>query len=184
MKIQLGSVFLFSSLFLNGFWQPAHSKSVSVSSVPDGAYSFNLGYPSDLSPNHYFDFRKKGNRVVGIRYTAGGPADDPGPGERICIEGIISGEKVIGSGVAVVVKQVSAKISSKSPDLHWEEKYSVKMTKGRVKKVQKYKQVFIITSAYNRAIMNFHSFVPNGERGRNSTRISSKKIPATCKSFG
>lgn len=184
MKNQISFIFILSSLFLTGSWESAYGKSVSISSVPDGAYSFDLGYSNDLSPNYYFDFRKKGNRVIGIRYTAGGPVDNPEPTEKACISGMISGGKIIGSGTAILVKNMSAKISSKSPNLNWEEKYSLKMTGGRVKKVQKHKDLFIITSTYSKAIMNFHSFVPNGEKGKNFIRINGKKIPPTCKNFG
>jgi hypothetical protein len=184
MNIKLGSAIsiLFSSLFCTGLLAPAYGKSISVSSVPDGAYSFSLGYSSDLSPDYYFDFRKRGNRVVGIKYTAGGPVDDPGPGQRICIEGIISGKKIIGSGAAITVNKKSAKISSKSPDFSWPETYSVKMTRGKVRKVKKYRELFIITSLYNTATMSFNSFILN-ERGRRITKIDAKKVPTMCSSF-
>jgi hypothetical protein len=184
MNIKLNSTFpiLVFSLFCTGTWTPAYGKSISVSSVPDGAYSFSLGYPSDLSPDYYFDFRKRGSRVVGIKYTSGGPVDDPGPGQRICIEGIISGKKIIGSGVAITVKNKSAKISSKSPDFNWPEGYSVRMTKGAVKKTKKYRELFIITSTYNIATMNFYPFILN-KKGRGITKINAKKVPTTCSSF-
>jgi hypothetical protein len=184
MNIKLGSAvsILVSSLFCTGIWTTAYGKSISVGNIPDGAYSFSLGYSSDLSPDYYFDFRKRGNRVVGIKYTSGGPVDDPEPGQKICIEGTISGKKIIGSGVAVVVKSKSAKVSSKSPNFIWPERYAIRMTRESVRKVRKYRDLFIITSTYNKATMNFDSFTLN-EKGHGVTKISTKKIPTTCNSF-
>jgi hypothetical protein len=190
MKTKSILVFLVPSLLATTLLQVAQAKEVSISSVPDGTYSFGLGYPDDMSPNHYFDFRKKVNRVVGIKYTSGGPVDPGSEGvhywQKTCIEGNIVGNKIIGTGVVITTEDKPGKISSRSAVVDLPQTYSIKMTNGRVassKKIREYPGHFAVGHIYSKATLNFYAYDPKGQKSKNFSKIDRKQIPNSCRSL-
>ena len=190
MKTKSILISLVSSLFATTLLQTVQAKEVSISSIPDGTYSFGLGYSSDMSPNYSFDFRKRGSKVVGIKYISASPADPGAEGEhywqRTCIEGNIVGNKIIGTGVVIETKDKPGKISSSNPLVDWPEAYSIKMTNGRVassEKIKEYPGHFAVGNSYGKATLNFYAYDPEGGKGRSLSKIDRQKIPTTCKSL-
>jgi hypothetical protein len=190
MKTRSILVFLVSSLLATTLLQVAQAKEISISSVSDGTYSFGLGYPSDLSPDYYFDFRKKGNKVVGIKYTKGGFGDTPVEGEhyweRVCIEGTIVGNKIIGTGVIIETEDRPGKMSKNSLDEGLIDTYKIAMTNRRVassKKIREYPGHFAVGNIYYKATLTFYPYDPASGRSRSFSKIDSQRIPATCQSL-
>lgn len=188
MKNKLILVSLVSSLLATTLLQVAQAREISISSVSDGTYSFGLGYPSDMSPNHYFDFRKKGNIVVGIKYTTGGNGDTPVEGEhyweRVCIEGTIIGNKIIGTGVIIETEDRPDKMSKNSLDQGSIDTYKIAMTNRRVissKKIREYPGHFAVSNVYSKATLTFYPYDPASGRSKSFNKIERQRIPATCK---
>jgi hypothetical protein len=198
MKTKSILVSFVSSLLATTILQIAQAKEISISSVSDGIYSFGLGYSWDMSPNYYFDFRKKGSKVVGLQYASGGPADGIDGSlywEKTCVEGTIVGNRIIGTGVVVERKYRPVKISNGSSAVNWQSNperdiphrgYSIKMTNGRVssqEKVREYPGYFAVGYTYDKATLSFGAYDPAGGKGESFSKIDSQRIPTTCKSL-
>jgi hypothetical protein len=193
MKTKSILVSFVSSLLATTILQVAQAREISISSVSDGTYSFWLGHPSDLSPDYYFDFRKTGNRVVGIQYASGGPVggiDGVHYWERTCVEGTIVGNKIIGTGVVTNTEGKTVKISSRSHVVDWQSNpkrdslqggYSIKMTNGRVlsnEKIREYPGYFAVGYMYGKATLSFYAHNPADRDGdkESFSKIDSQRI--------
>jgi hypothetical protein len=182
MKTKSILVSFVSSLLATTILQVAQAREISISSVSDGTYSFGLGYSWDMSPNYYFNFRKRGNKVVGIQYASGSPSGES-DGAHYCVEGTIVGNKIIGTGVVINTEGKPVKISSRSHVVDWQNNperdlpqggYSIKMTNGRV---------FSNGYIYGKATLSFNAYDPAGGKNKSFSKIDSQRIPTTCKSL-
>lgn len=106
------ATYLIAGIFLNS----VSAQQTTVANLPNGKHRLCFTYADAQS---CFNFRKSGNRVVGI-FTTQGQADPPEGldyWERQCVEGTVKANTITGTAIDVKTAKQSPKIGSKNPDI-------------------------------------------------------------------
>jgi hypothetical protein len=177
------ATYLVAGIFLNS----VSAQQTTVANLPNGTHRLCFIFADVQS---CFNFRKSGNRVVGI-FTTQGQADPPEGldyWERQCVEGTVKGNIITGTAIDVKAAKQSAKIASKSPDIQLGARsqtnseqllYTFRLTQGRVVVVRPAKTVrgvYAVVSRYQNASLDLKSY----KRTNPNSAAPAKTVPSSC----
>jgi len=174
------ATYLIAGIFLNS----VSAQQTTVANLPNGTHRLCFTYADAQS---CFNFRKSGNRVVGI-FTTQGQADPPEGldyWERQCVEGTVKGNTITGTAINVKTAKQSPKIGSKNPDIQLggifleQLLYTFGLTQGRVVVVRPAKTVrgaYAVVSRYQNASLDLKSY----NRPNANSATPAKMVPSSC----